>query len=299
MSPKPSIPRLSIQRGEKALFPQAPVPPSNVQIWHGPDGEIFSHCSLEEGSFRIDLPMGASFLFDSMGREVTAFPIGPVHDIRIRDAYRRGALPMVLQALGMELLHASAILTLNGVYAFCANSGAGKSTLAYAFGQRGYTIWSDDALGMTISPPRAGIECHHLPFDIRLWKDSREAFASRFLNSPSLPQVDANCPADRESAPLRAFCLLRRDSQMKDRDYVLLKRLSIREAFSELLSHAYCFSLLDMRRKKTMMENYFFISSRIPVFELKYRDGFDFLPRVLDALEPRFQEMHSDANAHG
>lgn len=298
MVPKLSISSLSIRKNGKSSPFLVPSTPSNVQTWYDPDGKIFSHCSCVEGGFRIDLPLGVSFFFDSKGKEVTVFPNASIGHEWVRDAYHRCVLPVVLQALGMEFLHASAIIVYGGVLAFCADSGTGKSTLAYALGQRDYKIWADDALGMTVSPPRAEIECHHLPFDIRLWKDSREAFASRLLNSPSLHQADTNDPADRESAPLRAIFLLRRDADMKDRKFALLKRLTIGEAFSELLSHAYCFSLQDMRRKKTMIENYLFISSRVPVFELEYRDGFDSLPRVLDTLEFCIQEIHSDANAH-
>jgi hypothetical protein len=297
MSAKPFIPRLSIRKGENSFPLPDPITPPDVQTWLGPDGGIFSHCSIAEGAFRIDLPMGVSFFFNLEGNEVSAVPSSPVPHPWLLDAYRRCVLPMVLQAQGMELLHASAILASDGVYAFCANSGTGKSTLAFALGQRGYEPWADDALGMTVSPPRAGIECHQLPFDIRLWKDSREAFASALPNSPSRRQFDTNHTGNRESPPLKAIFLLRRESEMKDRNYVLLKRLSIREAFSQLLYHAYCFSLRDMRRKKTMIENYLFLSSRVPVFGLKYRGGFEYLPQVLDQLKPCLEEIESYANA--
>ena len=66
------------------------------------------------------------------------------------DWYRRAIAPMALQLLGMQVVHASAVLTDEGVVGFCAHSQTGKSTLAYGFGRRGYELWADDALAFDV-----------------------------------------------------------------------------------------------------------------------------------------------------
>ncbi len=239
--------------------------------------------------------MGVSFFFDAKGEKVNAYPNPSVSHEWVRDAYNRCVLPLVLQALGMELLHASAILTSCGVFAFCANSGTGKSTLAYGLGQRGYDVWADDALAFTSSEADAVIRCHHLPFNIRLWNDSIENFASHSLNALSPTEFYPMKHRSVELEPLKAIFILRRVSNMKGWRCVNLKRLPFGESFSTALSHAYCFSLQDIERKKMMLQNHLDLSSRVPVLELQYRDGFVFLPQVLDELEPYFEEVFSDA----
>src|SRR5437868_7089772 len=60
--------------------------------------------------------------------------------------YRRAVLPMALQAHGQEVIHASAVITEDGVVAFCGRSQTGKSTVAYGLHRRGYRVWADDTL---------------------------------------------------------------------------------------------------------------------------------------------------------
>ena len=49
---------------------------------------------------------------------------------------------------GWEALHASAVLSPQGVVAFCAGSGTGKSTIARGLSERGYQLCADDAVAV-------------------------------------------------------------------------------------------------------------------------------------------------------
>src|SRR5690606_18526516 len=92
----------------------------------------------------------------------------------IQDSYQRCVLPLVLQAAGTEVLHASAVLTPRGVLALCAESGTGKSTLAYGLSRRGYPLWADDAVAF-----EADETCTNampLPFALRLQRDAVRFF---------------------------------------------------------------------------------------------------------------------------
>src|SRR5512134_3155557 len=89
----------------------------------------------EGRGYRIDVPGVARLRFDRTGERVEATPEPGVSPVAVSRAYR-DALPLVLQARGSEVLHASAVLGPRGVVALCGASGSGKSTLAYALGRR-------------------------------------------------------------------------------------------------------------------------------------------------------------------
>ncbi len=63
---------------------------------------------------------------------------------------------------------------------------------------------------------------------------------------------------------------------------VRFRRVPSNRAFLDVLAHAYCFSLQDAERKRSMMHHYLDLVSRIPVFEVRFRAGLNLLPTVLD-----------------
>ena len=86
----------------------------------------------------MELPDLGTFRFDGHGDRVIAAARPGVGAGAIAEAYWHAALPLVLQARGSEVLHASAVLTPGGVVAFCGTSRSGKSTIAYGLHRRGY-----------------------------------------------------------------------------------------------------------------------------------------------------------------
>jgi hypothetical protein len=85
------------------------------------------------------------------------------------------ALVALIHQRGLLPLHASAVVVDGEVHAFCGESGAGKSTLAFALGQRGFEVLTDDA-GMAI-PNRVGQWLFHPGVPrIKLWRESLEHF---------------------------------------------------------------------------------------------------------------------------
>jgi hypothetical protein len=189
---------------------------------------------------------------------------------KIRDAHRRLVLPLALQALGQEVLHASAVAVEAGAVAFCAESGTGKSTLAYSLARRGHSLCADDAVAVECG--RRGPEVIPLPFALRL----RPASAAYF--GEDAPPGEVQHPVARR--PLTAVCVLQRGSEE-----TRVRRLGRVEAFPALLAHAYSFGFKDERRRRQMMEHYLSIASEVPVFQVVLASGLSTLDGTLDEIQ--------------
>ena len=255
--------------------------PADAQAWQGPGGAVLAHCSVLDGRHRVDLPGLVTFLFDADALEVRAIPHPPARPEAIREVYGHSVLPLVLQALGIEVLHASAVLTSGGVVAVCGASGMGKSTVAYGLYRRGYPLWADDAVALRASV--AAIDAIPLPFDVRLRPAAALLFGygarpRRLAGEPPLAVRDGG-----EPARLRAVCVLDRVSTTGGGTAV--GRLRPSAAFAALLPHAYCFGLSDPERKRRMLGRYLDLAARLPVFRVRRADDLDTLPSTLDGIE--------------
>ena len=102
--------------------------------------------TLEAGVHWMHWPNLGAFAFAPGAEFVTAFPLPGVPVELIEEIYERGVLPMALQALGLEALHASGLLLPQGVLGLFATSETGKSTFAYELAKRGHTLWADDSI---------------------------------------------------------------------------------------------------------------------------------------------------------
>ena len=120
-----------------------------VRALRNPDGSIWAYSYADGSELWMHLPGIASFRFGSRAEEALVVPEPcrpPIALAMIEDDYRRAVLPMALQAHGQEVIHASAVITEDGVVAFCGRSQTGKSTVAYGLHRRGYRVWADDTL---------------------------------------------------------------------------------------------------------------------------------------------------------
>lgn len=131
------------------------------------------------GTTRLGLPLGLTFLVDPRGRHVTIATSLPPDSPAIRAFLLGNVLALVCLRRGALPLHASCVgvPTAKGevAIAFAAPSGSGKSTLASALVARGCRLLADD-LTVVSHRPETGI--HVLPTfpRVRLWRDAMERF---------------------------------------------------------------------------------------------------------------------------
>jgi len=220
----------------------------------------------------ITVPGLAAYRFGERG-DVSACRDGG-NDEALEDTWFRSVLPLVLQARGTQVLHASAVLTPRGVLALCGMSTSGKSTLAWALERRGHDVVADDALAFTIHDGRAA--AHAVPHRLRLRADVLERYG--------VPQDNALREPPAGPHRLAAVAVLERGAR--------LERIPLdsAEAVVALLPHAYCFTLDDTAGKATLANAYMRLADAIPVTRLVLPDGHERLEEILDAVEALAQD---------
>ena len=196
-------------------------------------------------------------------------------------------LPLTLSLRGIEVLHATAVLTSAGVWAFAGPSGVGKSTLAASLAQSGMTVLCDDCLVLQESHgPLLAVPAYP---GVRLWED-----ALAVMTIPSMQSVPVSsdtqkrrCVFDngqaefpRTAQPItRIYSLVRLPASAKNEGDAQpqIERLSPREGCVELLPHLYRF---DNSERSTFIRQLAFLErlvSQVPVRRL-------FCPSTLAAL---------------
>lgn len=248
----------------------------DVEVCRDARGDLLAYCRDDGRGLRVDMPDLASFYYRRGARRVTAVPHRPLARGFVIDTYHHCVLPLLLPALGTEVLHASAVGRGDGVAAFCGESGAGKSTIAVALARRGYAIWADDAVAVDVTPSQPAAV--PLPFAVRLRVDSAEFFGKTNGHGAA-----ATAASDRAPTRLAVLCLLRRAGDAAPP--VTVARLDAASACQAALAHAYCFSATDRDQKRRMIGNYLTLAARVPAYEIVFAPGLDRLHLVLDAIE--------------
>jgi hypothetical protein len=270
------LPRLRIVGGfaAKRLLPEPARGP--VKRWRDHGGRVAAYAYRADGAHWMHLPGLATFRFADL-TEVTAVPEGSVPADRVRDVYQRTVLPFVLQAFGLEVLHASAVVTDRGIAAFCARAKTGKSTLAYGLHRRGYRLWADDTVAFHAGP--RAVHAVPLPFQIRLRPASREYFGPDGHRG----QLDERGAAGRPM-PLAAVLVLERTGPGPDVG-VDLRRLPAGHGLRMVLAHAHSFGEDDPARNRLLVSQYLALVRDVPVFHLRFPSDLERLPQTLDQVE--------------
>jgi hypothetical protein len=235
-------------------------------------------CALEyatAGHHWIHVPAVATFRLGGDARVTAVAQPGASPDA-VRGTFSRLVVPAALQLSGLEVLHASAVLTPRGVVPFCAVSGTGKSTIAYALSRRGgYRLWADDSVYLRLSG--------RVALAVPMWFRSRlDRSAAAFLGAgPAASPADSGAPAS-EPVPVRALCVLER---RPGGDIVRSARLGPAAAFPAVLAHAHDFGLEHPSRKRRLIRGYLGLARATPVYQVLFRGELTDLPAVLDHLE--------------
>jgi hypothetical protein len=256
---------------DPALDPSSFTASPEAIPWTTEDGETHAICEMEGGFPRVLLPnIGIIRVVDDAGH--VRGTVGTAGKIPLmEEVYYRFALPMILQAAGAEMLHASGVLGGAGVVAFCGAAGTGKSTLAYALSRRQHQHWADDSV--VFLPHQNAFEALRLPFRPRVEIAASESL--EFIKGTS-------------SAPLAAIAVLQRHSSGvvgSSEFHAEVTRLSSANAFRAVLPHIYSFMLSDSKRNALMMSRYFDIASRVAVFDVRFTPSLEALPKLCEIVE--------------
>jgi hypothetical protein len=142
-----------------------------------PGGQQDASCGKINGGYLLRFPGLADFTVSRSGRDLqcTHFVAGTPLDT-LRHLMLDRVLPLVLNLLGDNVLHATAVLTPAGVCAFIGPAGAGKSTLAAFLSTAGYPPFCDDCMVVRLNGDAYATPGYP---GVRLWDDSLYALGHR------------------------------------------------------------------------------------------------------------------------
>lgn len=273
------IPKLNID-----LTKEKPRPDLDTKIntWYDPKGNVSAYGWLKTKNYTLELVGVGFYIFAAKAKEVLAIPHSNVSSDLVFDHFYRTVLPLFFQASGIEALHSSAVLTPKGVIGFCAVSGTGKSTLAYVLSQSAYNLWADDALVWKAYDQ--ALFTFKLPSETLLHNHTFEYFQKNTENilKPKNNHVLVNNKNNKNSV-LNSLFILERNSNPNN--VCSLNKLSPKEAFSELLTHAYVFELDDLGRKKDLVKNYLELAEKIPTYKLSFFPDLSKITLVVDLVK--------------
>jgi hypothetical protein len=248
-------------------------------VWRDPEGELFAR-ALAHGERRWLIWNGLGTVTFVLGSTtVHARPADGIDRAVFADAFARVLQPIILQALGFQSLHASAVLGWGGVVAFCGVSHSGKSTLAFALAQDGYRQVADDAV--VIERMAGGVDVRLLPFAASLRAGSRQHFAASTADPGDRGAGAAIAGGARE--PLGAVFVL---SQLPGLTVPAApRRIAPVHAFASLMTHARCFDEGDAAHTRQLIDDYLYVAERVPVFELCYPAQFGQLSALVETIK--------------
>jgi hypothetical protein len=239
------------------------------RLWSGDDEDPVWVTAFEGDPYTMRLGRAGDYLM-SYGDD-TVFLLSPTlrklrfaPGRRSEAAWQRLLLDTILWSTsllrGIELMHASAVETVNGVTAFAAMSGAGKTSLAHELMMRGASFFTDDILAL---PAAIGeLRAHPGPALMNLPREHRGRESLRGVLA-TFDKEDWIAVPDASVAPNRivAICLLRR----RPRAPLLLRR--VEATVLDLLPYTLGFPHLPgrIRQRFTL---YARLATEVPVYEL-------------------------------
>src|SRR5262249_1475345 len=194
-------------------------------------------------------------------------------------------LSFALIALGLEPLHATAVVVGDTAIGFLGDCGRGKSTLGAAFVSAGHRLLTDDLL--VLRDDHDGLCAAAGPTRLKLFR----APALRVLGSSvrGTPMNDRGgklvfsmgARAAPGAAPLRALYVLRPRRGRR----VAIRTLSPRRAFVELAGNTFNACVLDAPRLARQFDLAARVAASVPVKTLTYPRRLDRLGDVRAAIE--------------
>lgn len=220
----------------------------------------------------------AGYRFAAAGA-VTALPDGGTR-AEIDDAWLRSVLPLVVQARGTQVLHASAVASGGRVVALCGVSTAGKSTLAAALADDRFTLVADDAVPFVVADGRVSVLS--VPFRLRRRDPSRDEPTGPVMGAATEPHeltaVVVLAPHEGSVAPA-------------------IEQLAPADAVGALMPHAYCFSLAET--KLALLDEYTHLTAAVPVFRLAYPQRPELLAETVSVLGGIVTRLAEANETHG
>ncbi len=226
-------------------------------------------------------------------RVISCYPFPHATPVEQRLCFYSTIIATWLEWMGIPALHASAVVMEGRAVGFLANSHGGKSTLAAQLIRAGCRFLTDDILAVE---RRGEAVVGHFGYPwARMWPETAEQVG---LVPDELvrvhPQVEkrmAPVGGDgfgevcQDSTPLGVLYIPERRDPVEWGERVEITPVPPNQAVIELLRYSYSAHVLRaIGREGEHFDQLTRIAQRVPVRRLIYPDGFEYLPRVQEAL---------------
>lgn len=209
------------------------------------------------------------FAINNKGSEIIFYTTKKNNFYEIRHLVLNHVIPLVLNLKGIETIHASSILTQNGVVGFVGESGFGKSTIAAWLINYGQTLLSDDALPILLEPE--GICTISGPPEINLryhLLSNLKVFNSVICKFPHKACFALNKKQHVEGKfPLKNIYFLKPDEKIR---HIKINEMKKTEALVCLLKQTYRLDIEDKLMLKRQLHTLEKIVNNIPAKVLFY-----------------------------
>jgi hypothetical protein len=279
--------------------PKFPPSPSNwFMNWHLPGGEKWLSCAKTEGGYLLRFNELADFTIDRIGSEIVCMPRPGIPEDTIQHLLLDQVLPLVVNLRGGEALHASGVLTSQGVVAFAGPAGSGKSTVAGSLVKEGFPFVSDDCLTLS----KKGLDIYAIPAypGLRLWDDAQEHLFGENGKIESVAHYTCKLRVDiedkpesysTEPKPLRRLYDIVHSPEMEGRSDIVIGKLSGRDSFMALVRCAFRLDITDCQMLTRQFEFLKRVASAVSVRRLSFRKDFQLLSAVREAILQDLKDM--------
>ena len=275
------------------ISPPTPFPsPSHwFMNWHLPGGEKWLACAKMEQGYLLRFNDLADFSMDSNGSEIICMPRPGIPEDTIQHLLLDQVLPLVVNLRGGEALHASAVLTSQGVVAFAGPAGSGKSTVAGSLVKEGFPFVSDDCLTLS----KKGLDIYAIPAypGLRLWDDAQEHLFGENGKIKSVAHYTRKLRVDieekpesysTEPKPLRRLYDIVNSPEMDERSDIVIEKLSARDSFMALVRCAFRLDITDRQMLTRQFQFLKRVASAVSIRRLSFRKDFQLLSAVREAI---------------
>jgi hypothetical protein len=266
-------------------------PPQWLNVAANAAGAPWLSTAKIDGGFLLRFPKLADFMLDSTGHQIACTNAGDlVNLVTLRHLAIDHVMPRVLNLLGIDSLHATAVAAPAGAIAFVGDTGIGKSTLSASLHLAGFESFCDDCLVLreednriTATPAYPGV---------RLWDDSFKALMSDAEPGTPVAQYTGKTRLlgdvsgfRAQPLPLARIYLLQRSAAKGPDDVTPMPaQVSPAEAFPVLLGASFPLDLTDT----AMLTRHFHLINRVaatvPIRRLTIPNDFAALPAVRTAV---------------
>jgi hypothetical protein len=249
----------------------------------------YQYAHLPNGSSYVRWNGQGEFLVSGDGRLITGSRLSEACAESFQMYLLGLALSFSLVKLGLEPLHATAVVADGEAVAFLGDSGFGKSSLAACFVHAGDRLLTDDLLMLRKCPE--GIQAFPGPPRIKLFPEMVRKFFSETVSGVPMNPLAKKLilPLDESkvcAGPVRLrtiYALTSPDEETADPG-VRIESLGSREAFVTVVRNTFNYVILDPERIQRQFAETSMIVNNLRVKKLSHSRELDSLPDVRNAI---------------